>query len=263
MDFDYGALYSNILENILSNNSFELLNEFINRNGINFKNYEKKSLLHVACESFNDTEKIKYLLERKANLNEKDEKQENTPLFYLLKNKQNDLKTTKYLVDLKADLNLVNKNKDTALHMHLMNTHVSLEITKYLIERKGDPNKLNLNGHNLLHLSVLHESNLVDHVKYFVDKKVDLDASSFTSLSLAVQRRNVSLPILKLVCNPGNVNFSTNYSTPLGFVYQNSYSNKNYYKIFSDIISFLVYNKANPFLVPKVKKKKLRIIFIF
>ena len=109
-----------------------------------------RTALHI-CASNDDIECGNVLIQANCNLNSLNSNND-TPLMSAISN--NSLNMIESLVDNGADLKLVNKDKNTALHLAFINRHESS--AKYILDKINDGKFINLinnNGDTALHLA--------------------------------------------------------------------------------------------------------------
>lgn len=157
-----------------------------NKADLNFKNIWHGNALFYAVEQ-NQAPMVKLLIDAKANLEEKVEKDPETILISATKKGHKDI--CKILIEAKANLNAQNKNKDTALTHAIAGGKV--DIADLLIEAKADinlPNKVMATPVSLAstrgHTAIV--TQLIEH-------KASLNiaqSNGFTALMLAVNRQH-------------------------------------------------------------------------
>ena len=159
---------------------------------------------------------IKFLIEKGADVNGKDD-EENTPLHYaVLEEGGIDKEIVQLLLDKGADVNASNSDGDTPLHL-VVSYPESSEITKLLIEKGADVNMINADGNTPVHIVVSYpESSEI--TKLLIENGADLNAIDpdgrtplFNALSVENNQENVKL----LLQNGADVNIENMEETPL------------------------------------------------
>ena len=87
-----------------------------------------------------DFDFIKFLIEKKSNINNKNQYDENTALHLAAKSKSTSLEMMKFLIEKKSDLNLKNNAGITALHLSCENENADLPIIQLLVNNSADLN---------------------------------------------------------------------------------------------------------------------------
>jgi ankyrin repeat protein len=100
---------------------------------------DKQSLFHLVCmEEKNTAEMVKYLLEKKSNINEQNHRK-NTALHSTVENEKNlNLEVIKFLIENKIEINKKEFSGLTALHKACSNDVINKEVITLLIESKSE-----------------------------------------------------------------------------------------------------------------------------
>ena len=119
--------------------------------------------------------------------------------FLLSKDANSHFEKIKYLVENRADLNLMNDDQETPLLFAAKNNHVDLPIFSYLIENKADPN----NTENpVLNCLVGSEEHLEkEKIKYLLQNGVDINLRDYdnkNSFEIYCYNEDTDLEIFKL-----------------------------------------------------------------
>ncbi|MDR1480431.1 MAG: ankyrin repeat domain-containing protein [Planctomycetaceae bacterium] len=210
----------------LSNSANLSVLEYLDKNKADFnkKNQEGKSPLYALIHplpqknprdevDLNKIQKLKYLVQRGANVNEWFAAEKTTPFFWALQNYETDLDTVKFLVEKGADPNTITRYGGNALHLLLINYHVksntkleqkTFDTIKYLVE-KGANVDLPEKGDLLRPIHYAAQNGTYRIVKYLADQKVKLNtksANGATPLHFAASG-GVKIDLIKLLLQNG------------------------------------------------------------
>ncbi|KAI6171397.1 Alpha-latrotoxin-Lt1a-like protein [Aphelenchoides bicaudatus] len=155
----------------LKNFNQQDFDQLISRIGINWRNEDQKTLLHVAAEH-GYYEAAKALIKNSSQLVNANNKYNWYPLHGASSN--NHLEIVKLLLSNGADVNAKNNNNQTALHRAAFWGH--LEVVKFLVEKGADINAKDEAGWTSLHDAALSGHHEV--VKLLVESGADINTKT-------------------------------------------------------------------------------------
>ena len=182
------------------------------------------TLLHIVLQEKKkqSLDLIKFLVEKKSDLNALTLADNNTPLSIACLNEF-------VSVEKKTDLNLKNYSKSSPLHLACSVQHVSCEMIKIFINNKTDLNEMNSLHSTPLHLLCKNKKVNKECLKLLIEFKSEINLQNKknydTPLHCAVKNEYVTLEIIQIMIkNNADFNLPNKFgTTPL----QNAFLNNN------------------------------------
>jgi ankyrin repeat protein len=165
-----------------------ILNE--STDDLNKKSVNGSSALHLACTCNHHLELVRLLIEKGADLNDRD-KNEKTALMLVLERRY--FKMAEFLIQHGADLNFADKDGNTAL-MIASRRFYRVEIVQMLLEKNADTNIQNKDGQTALIIAIDNEKFEIARVLIEHGANLDLmDKKGQTALMFVVQYGRIRL----------------------------------------------------------------------